>query len=127
MGFVGTAGKPLTFEEILKIVKYIKEEGVKQLCNLIMLRKDKKSVAPLKWGDEMEYHLVSFDHTKKKARLLLHAKDFQDSYNAATDSEGVLSKFHIQAEYGAWVLEVIPKIPHKEISIRVLAGLESYF
>jgi len=127
MGFLGTAGKPLSFKEILKIAQYIRKHGVIQLCNLILLSKDKKSTTPLKWGDEMEYHLIHFDHKKKKVRLLLHAKDFQDLYNIETENKDLVPKFHIQDEYGAWMLEVIPKIPHKEISIKVLAGLENYF
>eukprot|EP00826_Nyctotherus_ovalis_P001664 TRINITY_DN10285_c0_g1_i4.p1 TRINITY_DN10285_c0_g1~~TRINITY_DN10285_c0_g1_i4.p1 ORF type:complete len:667 (+),score=151.12 TRINITY_DN10285_c0_g1_i4:66-2066(+) len=127
MGYLQIAGRSLTFKEILEIANYIRKHGAIQLCNLIVLRKEKKSAAPLKWGDEMEYHLVLFDHTKKKVKLLLHAKDFQDLYNEATEKGEMAPEFFVQAEYGAWMLEVIPKAPHEEISTKVLAELEGYF
>lgn len=127
MGYLQIAGRPLTFEEILKIAAYIRKHGAIQLCNLIVLRKEKKSPVPLKWGDEMEYHLILFDHTKKKVQLLLHAKEFQDLYNEAVKKGEIAGEFLVQAEYGAWMLEVIPKTPHEEISVKVLAKLEDYF
>eukprot|EP01022_Parablepharisma_sp_SALTPOND_P020409 TRINITY_DN371_c0_g1_i1.p2 TRINITY_DN371_c0_g1~~TRINITY_DN371_c0_g1_i1.p2 ORF type:complete len:665 (+),score=68.02 TRINITY_DN371_c0_g1_i1:8120-10114(+) len=130
MGYLKTAGAPLRLPELRKVINYIKKHGIIQFCNIFGLYKDKKAVPSeaLKWGDETEYHLLYFDHGAKRAKLLLNAKEFQDAFNeTASKSLGPEKNLLLQPEYGAWMLEAIPKGPHDKIAIKDLVSLESYF
>ena len=64
-----TVGTPLEWHEIVQYVDLIHEKGVKQFINLYKRFKDEKNDC-LKWGDEVEFSLIKFDHEKKKTYLL---------------------------------------------------------
>ena len=132
MGYLKTAGAPLKFADLVKVMRYIKKHGVIQFCNLYQKFKDRtvSPGEPLKWGDELEYHLVHFDHGSKKARLLLNAKELQEAFNGLVESKDAKIKERnvlFQPEYGAWMIEVIPKMPCGSISLKEIASVEANF
>ncbi len=129
MGYLKTAGAPLRLSDLKKIVNYIKEHGIAQFCTLYHLHKD-HTIPPdqsLRWGDETEYHIVYFDHENKRVRLLLNSRDLQDGFNSLYKDSVPLVNTFVQPEYGAWMIEAIPKSPYGRVSLRDLAGLEEHF
>ncbi|CAF0741062.1 unnamed protein product [Adineta steineri] len=67
-----TQGRPLSWAETKKYVQYTREHGVEQFINLYKKLKDRRNDC-LKWGDEVEFIMVRFDHEKKKVQLVLKA------------------------------------------------------
>ncbi|CAF1092257.1 unnamed protein product [Didymodactylos carnosus] len=67
-----TKGQALTWKETQKRAQYIREHGVEQFINNFKKVKDRRNDC-LKWGDEVEFMMVRFDHKNKKAQLLLKA------------------------------------------------------
>lgn len=62
MGFLVDAGQTLDFNESKTFIQYIKEHGVIQFLKLIdKFRNFKKQESDLRWGDEIEFHLVNLD------------------------------------------------------------------
>ena len=62
MGFLVDAGATLDFNESVAFHKHIKEHGVLQFLLLLKKFQDyKKNESELRWGDEIEYHLVNMD------------------------------------------------------------------
>lgn len=63
-----TEGSPLSWEETKKLADYVREHGVTQFINLYKRLKDRQGDV-LKWGDEVEYILVKYDHEKQQAKV----------------------------------------------------------
>lgn len=63
-----TEGSPLSWEETKQLADYVREHGVTQFINLYKRLKDRQGDV-LKWGDEVEYILVKFDHEKQEAKV----------------------------------------------------------
>jgi len=106
MGFLVDAGATLDFNESVAFHKHIKEHGVLQFLLLLKKFQDyKKNESELRWGDEIEYHLVNMDPQTKQPRLQLNSKYIYE--NTHDDV------FHVQPEYGEWMLEIVPTEPYK--------------
>ena len=71
----------ITEESLLKWSEYkdhlvlFREKAVKDFINIYNKYKSISDYT-FKWGDEIEYSLVKFDHVNKKAYLLLKAEEF---------------------------------------------------
>ena len=65
-------GAPLTWEESKKYIEHVKQHGVEQFINLYN-RYEGKTGSILRWGDEIEYFVCSFDHEKKQTKLPLRS------------------------------------------------------
>ncbi|CAN0239773.1 unnamed protein product [Lampetra planeri] len=78
---------------------------------------------PLLWGDEVEYMLVSFDHTARRARVLFNAEELINDLRAMDEeaNPGYPSRWHL--EYGSYMLEGIPAQPYGS-SMAELASVE---
>ncbi|XP_019860350.1 PREDICTED: glutamate--cysteine ligase-like, partial [Amphimedon queenslandica] len=63
-------GKPLSWEETKKNAWKVHKVGIQQFISLFHKLKDRKGDT-LKWGDEVEYNLISLDEEKKVAKLSL--------------------------------------------------------
>lgn len=72
-----SVGQPLTWEETEKIADHIKKHGIIQFLNIYESLKDRVGDG-LKWGDEVEYHLVEFDHENQRAYLKLGCEELVD-------------------------------------------------
>ncbi|XP_065844045.1 glutamate--cysteine ligase catalytic subunit-like [Oscarella lobularis] len=103
-------GSPLSWAETKKHVEHVKKSGIRQFLSIYRRRKDRKGDC-LKWGDEIEYTLVYFDHETKKARVFLdgskYLKLLQEDEKRYTDSHPSTWK----PEYGGYVIESTPGRP----------------
>jgi hypothetical protein len=66
-------GKPKTWDDSKKDLKYIRQAGVRQFINTYK-RVEHLKGDELLWGDEIEYGIYRLDHEQKKVRLSLRAK-----------------------------------------------------
>ncbi|VDO57165.1 unnamed protein product [Onchocerca flexuosa] len=64
-----TLGTPLSWNETVPYVDYIKEHGIAQFIALYHRLKGREG-DQLKWGDEIEYTIVKFDDDAKKVGAL---------------------------------------------------------
>lgn len=69
MGFL-EHGVPLSWEESKPFRQKVKSDGLKQLLHIWNLNKSRED-HDLKWGDELEFQLVHFDHANKTAKLCI--------------------------------------------------------
>jgi glutamate--cysteine ligase catalytic subunit len=67
-------GSPLSWDETKKWANHVKTNGIEQFINLYKRLKDRQGDS-LKWGDEVEYIIVKFDHDKKTAQVSLRANE----------------------------------------------------
>lgn len=106
-----TEGKPLTWEETKQLADHVRQHGIDQFLNLYHQLLDRKGDV-LKWGDEVEYIIVKFDHTNKIARVRLCAQDILGQLNEkeANDPHNVKSLW--RPEYGAYMIEGTPGKPY---------------
>ncbi len=71
----------------------------------------------------MEYHLIYLDHASKQAKVLLNSKEIQDGFNSSANTGNVFT----QPEYGAWMIEAIPKVPFSHINLADVSQLDVHF
>ncbi|CAF0782918.1 unnamed protein product [Adineta ricciae] len=69
-----TQGHPLDWEETKKYAQYIRDHGIEQFLHIYKKLKDRRNDC-LKWGDEVEFLMVRFDHENKRAQLVLRAHE----------------------------------------------------
>lgn len=67
-------GEPLDWYQTKPLVEKLKWLGIEQFIRLYQKLKTRQNDC-LKWGDEIEYMLVKFDHEAKRARLSLRATE----------------------------------------------------
>lgn len=117
-------GKPLRWDEAKKYAKFVQERGVSQFIHLYNISKDRAD-GPFKWGDEVEYILIKFDHEKKIARVSLKAERVFQKLAEKQKNEPKNSVWH--PEFAAYMVEGTPKIPYggNEQIIEGLCSMES--
>uniref|UniRef100_A0A8D8RA44 Glutamate--cysteine ligase n=1 Tax=Cacopsylla melanoneura TaxID=428564 RepID=A0A8D8RA44_9HEMI len=104
-------GSPLSWEKTQELVNHVREHGVTQFINLYHRLKQRQGDI-LKWGDEVEYIIVKFDHKNKRAHVSLKAEELLNILNEKEmkDPEGVKSLW--RPEYGAYMIEGTPGKPY---------------
>ncbi|KAK3929047.1 Glutamate--cysteine ligase catalytic subunit [Frankliniella fusca] len=104
-------GSPLSWEETKDLADHVRRHGIKQFINLYHRLKTRTGDV-LKWGDEVEYIIVKFDHDKKTAKASLRATDILPVLNEKehNDPENVKSLW--RPEYGAYMIEGTPGKPY---------------
>jgi glutamate--cysteine ligase catalytic subunit len=65
-----TTGEPLEWPIIHEYRDIVKRRGIKGFLKIYEQYKDHRRDV-LKWGDEIEFNLVRFDHINKRVSLLL--------------------------------------------------------
>lgn len=60
--------------------EHVRQHGIQQFINLYARLKDRQGDV-LKWGDEIEYMIVRFDHENKKAQVSLRADEILEQLN----------------------------------------------
>jgi glutamate--cysteine ligase catalytic subunit len=65
-----TTGEPLEWPIIHEYRDIVKRRGIKGFLKIYEQYKDHRHDV-LKWGDEIEFNLVRFDHINKRVYLLL--------------------------------------------------------
>ncbi|CAH0393430.1 unnamed protein product [Bemisia tabaci] len=106
-----TEGNPLSWTETKNLAEHVRKHGITQFINSYRRLKDREGDV-LKWGDEVEYIVVKFDHKKKIARVSLRAPEILKILNdkEAADPDGVKSLW--RPEYGAYMIEGTPGKPY---------------
>ena len=105
-----TVGTPLNWDEIQQYADFIRKKGIEQFLNIHKKVKDRKNDC-LKWGDEVEFTLVKFDHINKKCYLLLKAKELLPILQGPEDrNENTASLW--RPEYADYMVEGTPGGPY---------------
>lgn len=105
-------GQPLSWEDAAEYREYVRDHGLEQF--LITWDRVKNVFGDqLLYGDEVEYHIVKFDHENRTVKLSLRApeilKSLQDLEEQTLQrAEGVT--WH--PEYGRWMVEATPREPY---------------
>lgn len=124
MGFLEAGEPPLSWEECKKISEFIREHGAIQFVALYNLHKDHKTES-LMWGEEMEYHCI-YQPPNQTPKIYL--KTAETVVSALSRAEEIIQGSHSwHLEYGAWMIESVPKDPYDEYLeelVKVKAKLE---
>lgn len=106
-----TEGSPLSWDETKSQAEHVRKHGVIQFINLYKRLRDRQGDI-LKWGDEVEYIIVKFDHEKKTAKLSLRSHEILAVLNEKelADPQGVKSLW--RPEYGGYMIEGTPGKPY---------------
>lgn len=111
MGFLEVGEPPLSFEESKGYADYIREHGTIQFLNLFK-RFEHHHNESLKWGEEMEYHIVRLDQENRITKVYIGAEAIIKTLNTAEELTGGILDWH--PEYGAWMIESVPKYPYND-------------
>uniref|UniRef100_A0A5S6Q6Z0 Glutamate--cysteine ligase n=1 Tax=Trichuris muris TaxID=70415 RepID=A0A5S6Q6Z0_TRIMR len=113
MGLLST-GEPLEWSELKDIVERVKLQGVQQFINLYKRLKDRHGDC-LRWGDEVEYLVVKFDHSNRRVRVCLVAEKCLETL---TENETTTERnqFLWRPEYASYMVEGTPGQPYSVLS-----------
>ncbi|XP_039582121.1 glutamate--cysteine ligase catalytic subunit isoform X2 [Passer montanus] len=104
-------GSPLSWEETRRYAEHVRRHGILQFLHIYRALRDRHKDV-LKWGDEVEYMLVKFDHENKKVRLLLCGEEvlqtLQDKGEKINPNHPTLWR----PEYGSYMIEGTPGQPY---------------
>ncbi|KAJ1948565.1 glutamate--cysteine ligase, partial [Linderina pennispora] len=67
-------GTPLPWDQAKKLAHEVRKHGIEQFLHIWRNMKDRQKDRLL-WGDEVEYMMVSLDHTSRRARLSQRAHE----------------------------------------------------
>ncbi|NP_001108242.1 glutamate-cysteine ligase, catalytic subunit S homeolog [Xenopus laevis] len=104
-------GSPLNWEETKKYADHVRHHGIVQFLHIYHKLKERQKDV-LKWGDEVEYMLVSFDHVNKKARLLLKGGEILDTLQNRGEKINPNHPTLWRPEYGSYMIEGTPGQPY---------------
>ena len=93
----------LEWEEIKPMVEKLKWAGIEQFINLYNKVKDRKNVS-LKWGDEIEYIIVKFDHENGRVTLALRGNEILEGLKEKEEN----MDFQWSPEFADFQLEGMP-------------------
>ncbi|XP_065197104.1 LOW QUALITY PROTEIN: glutamate--cysteine ligase catalytic subunit-like [Sycon ciliatum] len=103
-------GSPLSWAETKKNADLIRETGIKQFLSLYE-RFQGLTDDCLKWGDEIEFTVVHFDHDKKTAQVQLTDPALLERLQQAENADPGNSPTAWRPEYGSFMLEATPGKP----------------
>lgn len=109
-----TKGTPLTWEQTIPYLDYIKEHGIAQFIALYHRLKSREG-DQLRWGDEIEYTIVKFDHAGKKVRVSLRAEEVLGRLHAEEEVNALIgteNPFLWRPEFAAYMVEGTPGVPY---------------
>lgn len=106
-----TEGTPLSWEETKKLAPHVREHGINQFINLYKKVKERKGDV-LKWGDEIEYIIVKFQHEKKEAKVSLRAEEMLAILNEREYQSPDTVKVLWRPEFAAYMIEGTPGKPY---------------
>uniref|UniRef100_A0A8D0C673 Glutamate--cysteine ligase n=1 Tax=Salvator merianae TaxID=96440 RepID=A0A8D0C673_SALMN len=104
-------GSPLSWEKTQRHAEHVRKHGILQFLNVYRAVRDRHKDV-LKWGDEVEYMLVAFDHKNKRAQLSLTGEEvlhiLQEKGEKANPNHPTLWR----PEYGSYMIEGTPGQPY---------------
>jgi glutamate--cysteine ligase catalytic subunit len=113
-----TTGEPLDWFETKKHSDVARSKGIEQFIKLYKTFKTRESDC-FKYGDEVEYSLVKFDHKLKRVYLLLKAEQL---LNKLSKKELTTTKW--TPEFASFMIEGLPGFPY-EHDISCIKKIES--
>ncbi|EGC38811.1 hypothetical protein DICPUDRAFT_96768 [Dictyostelium purpureum] len=119
MGFIAE-GNTLAWEDAEQHANYIREHGIIQLLNILKSNKDRHG-DDFKWGDEVEYILITNDTFKLKLRAneVLDLLMLEEKRNHGNVD-------HLwRPEYGRFMIEGTPGSPYEGLGRQLLAIQQS--
>uniref|UniRef100_H2YLE1 Glutamate--cysteine ligase n=1 Tax=Ciona savignyi TaxID=51511 RepID=H2YLE1_CIOSA len=126
MGFLKFEGTPMTWTEILPHLNAVKALGIRQFLHTYK-RLANRPNDDLKWGDEIEYMIVRFNHKERKAQLSIRAEEIwkalQKIQNEMNERYSNRLRANWSPEYARYCLESSPGEPF-EGSLEHLAFVE---
>jgi len=106
-----TIGEPLDHPDNRKYAEHVRRYGIKQFIHNYNKNKDRIDRC-FKWGDEIEYVIVKFDHNYQKVRLSLKPKDILEVMYEREEREGANRQVLWRPEYGSFMIEATPGQPY---------------
>ncbi|XP_031569988.1 glutamate--cysteine ligase catalytic subunit-like isoform X2 [Actinia tenebrosa] len=103
-------GSPLSWEETKKYADHVRKHGIEQFLHIYNRLKTRQNDM-LKWGDEVEYTLIKFDHENKKAYLNLKAEEFLEILQVEENTNPGNNPTSWKPEYAGYMLEGTPGKP----------------
>ncbi|XP_034364846.1 glutamate--cysteine ligase catalytic subunit [Arvicanthis niloticus] len=104
-------GSPLSWEETQRHADHVRRHGILQFLHIYHAVKDRHKDV-LKWGDEVEYMLVSFDHENRKVQLLLNGGDVLETLQEKGERTNPNHPTLWRPEYGSYMIEGTPGQPY---------------
>lgn len=109
-----SAGTPLDWDETKKNAQVVREQGIREFLKTYTRFKDERNY-PFKWGDEIEFSIVRFDHENKRAQLSLRGEYLLDRLHDENDASAppALRNSNVlyHPEYASYMIESTPKRP----------------
>ena len=106
-------GELMSWEEIKQNIDIFRERAVNELLKIFDKFKGIQN-DPFKWGDEVEFSLIKFDHKEKKAYLLLKALDFFNNLQNLKETDPRLEHVEFHNEYTNYMIETVPTWPNND-------------
>ncbi|XP_057350293.1 glutamate--cysteine ligase catalytic subunit isoform X2 [Manis pentadactyla] len=104
-------GSPLSWEETQRHADHVRRHGILQFLHIYHAVKDRHKDV-LKWGDEVEYMLVSFDHENKKVQLVLSGEEVLETLQERGEKTNPNHPTLWRPEYGSYMIEGTPGQPY---------------
>jgi glutamate--cysteine ligase catalytic subunit len=112
-------GEPLTWEEGLQYVRYVRLHGVVQFINTYQRQID-VSNDRLLYGDEIEYSLLRLDRGARRVRISLRSEEIREALRERELDMHVTHGTAWHQEYGRWMLESTPCTPYGGYTMSLL-------
>ncbi|GIY57581.1 glutamate--cysteine ligase catalytic subunit [Caerostris darwini] len=106
-----TEGSPLSWEETKKYAGHVRKHGIIQFINLYHRLKDRQNDC-LKWGDEIEYMIIKFNHENKTAKVCLKAESVLHTLQEKEKENQGNVKALWRPEFSAYMIEGTPGKPY---------------
>ncbi|XP_073192366.1 glutamate--cysteine ligase catalytic subunit isoform X2 [Lepidochelys kempii] len=104
-------GSPLSWEETQRHAEHVRRHGVLQFLHIYRAVAERHKDV-LKWGDEVEYMLVAFDHEHKKVRLSLTGEEVLHTLQEKGERVNPNHPTLWRPEYGSYMIEGTPGQPY---------------
>ncbi|KAI8055820.1 glutamate-cysteine ligase-domain-containing protein [Syncephalis plumigaleata] len=110
-------GTPLHWKEAKQYANHVRQNGIEQFLSIYHRVKERQHDR-LRWGDEVEYMVISYDDEQHNARLSLRVFEIlaeleKEEKEAQGDPEKMAKvKTAWRPEYGRFMLEGTPGVPY---------------
>jgi len=106
-----TVGTPLNWADVRQHADYVRKKGIVQFLNIYKNLKNRRNDG-LKWGDEVEFNVIKFDHEKKRVYLLLKAETMLPILQEAENKHEENLATMWRPEYANYMIEGTPGSPY---------------
>ena len=105
-------GTPMSWDETKTYADLVRKKGITQFLNIHKKLKDRKDDC-LKWGDEVEFSLIKFDHENKKCYLLLKGFEMLPILQQPEERNDKNLQTLWRPEYADYMIEATPGSPYE--------------